>query len=66
MTEIEKEPQNFVQVDLKKSTSSGGGLGFDIKVRVGEKATQEQMDKIAQIAFSTAFKVQIMVSQKGF
>lgn len=64
--EYEKEATNYVQVDLKKSSSKDGGLGFDLRVRCDDKATQEQMDKIAQIAWSTAMKVYLLVQGKGF
>ena len=63
--QFEKDSGSCVEVQLKKSSSKDGGYGFDIKVRCGEKATQEQMDKLAQMATDTALKVKMFLNSKG-
>ena len=63
--QFEKESANCVEINLKKSSSKDGGVGFDIKVRCDGKATQEQMDKIAEISFKTALKTRGWISTIG-
>ena len=63
--QYEKESGSCAEVQLKKSSSKDGGFGWDIKVRCDSKATQEQMDKIADMATITALKVKTFLNSKG-
>ena len=62
---FEKESNNLVEVQLKKSSSKDGGFGWDIKVRCDGKLRQQEMDEIANLASTTALKVKTFLSSKG-
>lgn len=56
---MNEEPDNFVRVSLKKSSSTGK-IGYDI-VAQSTIANQERLDAMADVAMKTALKVRTIL-----
>lgn len=58
--EYETESKNGVKIALKQSSSSGK-LGYDIIITTDGKVTQADLDKMAEMALTTALKVRTKI-----
>lgn len=56
---FEKESKNYVNVQLKKSSSKDGGMGWEIEAQSDGSITKEQLEKIAEDVLNTAMKTEL-------
>ena len=61
---METDPNNYVKIDLKKSSSSGK-MGYDISVGTDGSVPQEQLQKIAENALNVALKTEAALHKLG-
>ena len=57
MIEKMEESNNFVKVQLKKSSSSGK-VGYDIDVKSDGSRSQDDLNTMGDMAFNTALRLQ--------
>lgn len=53
---MNEEPKCYVKVDVKKSSSKTGGVGYDVSVLAGEGASEDRLNALADLALRTALK----------
>ena len=62
----EAETKNGVEIQLKKSSSKDGNVGYDIKVFNNGSITQERLDQIAEMSLKSALKCQEVLAGRGY
>jgi len=60
------ENENFVKINLKKSSSKEGRMGYDIEVKANENADEKMLEKLAEMSIKTALKTQKILYERGF